>query len=408
MNNYRSLSESMRSDLVGIRRRVHENPELGFEEFETAKLIKAELDALGVSYRSEIARTGIIATIEGSRPGKTLLIRADMDALPMIEDADLEFKSKNDGVFHACGHDTHVTCLLGTAKILQQNRDKFGGKVLLVFQPAEEGSKVYDPTGKIAGGALPMVMEAGDVLNPDNLDGVLALHIVSGEEPEAQVGKIGVGDGPFTGSADEIFVDIIGKGGHASAPHAAIDPVYIASQVNVAIQGWLTRYVDPMEPVVITFGKIAGGFRQNIISEKCRMEGTLRTLNEDLRNRIKEKLPELIKGIAQAFGGDAETVIHTGYPVGVNDKEMNDHVRSSTKEMYGEDALVEVSAQLGAEDFYEFGFKNKVPITMFWLGGANVEKGWVGHNHSNYFAIDEDALPMGTAVLAASAMSFLS
>ncbi|MHA2501640.1 MAG: M20 metallopeptidase family protein, partial [Candidatus Kariarchaeaceae archaeon] len=255
MNEYRQRSESMRADLVSMRRKIHENPELGFQEFETAAFIKAELDKLGISYRSEIARTGIIATIEGSRPGKTLLIRADMDALPMIEDADLEFKSKNHGVFHACGHDTHVTCLLGTAKILMENRDKFGGTVLLVFQPAEEGSKEYDPTGKIAGGALPMVMEAGDVLNPDNLDGVLALHIVSGEDDHEHVGKIGVGDGPFSGSADEIFVDIIGKGGHASSPHSAVDPVYIASQVSVALQGWLTRFVDPMEPVVVTFGK---------------------------------------------------------------------------------------------------------------------------------------------------------
>ncbi len=398
----------MRADLVSMRRKIHENPELGFQEFETAAFIKAELDKLGISYRSEIARTGIIATIEGSRPGKTLLIRADMDALPMIEDADLEFKSKNHGVFHACGHDTHVTCLLGTAKILMENRDKFGGTVLLVFQPAEEGSKEYDPTGKIAGGALPMVMEAGDVLNPDNLDGVLALHIVSGEDDHEHVGKIGVGDGPFSGSADEIFVDIIVKGGHASSPHSAVDPVYIASQVSVALQGWLTRFVDPMEPVVVTFGKIQGGFRQNIISEKCRMEGTLRTLNEELRNKIKEKMPGFIKGIAQAYGGDAEVTILTGYPVGVNDKEMNEHVRKVTAQMYGTDSLVEVPAQLGAEDFYEFGFKNKVPITMFWLGGANVEKGWVGSNHSNYFAIDEDSLPIGTAVLSAAAISFLS
>jgi amidohydrolase len=402
-------AEAMSDALIETRRTLHRNPELGFREFETTKLIKNRLDALGIPYKSEIAKTGIVATIEGSNSGKTLLIRADMDALPMQEDSDTEYRSQNDEVMHACGHDAHVTCLLGAAEILINSKDLFPGTIKLVFQPAEEGSREYDPTGKIAGGAKPMIIEGavGDPENPE-IDAALALHIVAGDEEESLVGRIGVGDGPFTGSADEFYVTVKGKGGHASAPHSAIDPVYIASQIYIAIQGYLSRTIDPMEPVVFTFGKIVGGFRQNIISETCRMEGTLRTLNEEIRAKLKDELPELMKGIAHTFGGDAEVEIFTGYPVGNNDKKMNDHIRKVTKQMYGDESIVEVNAQLGAEDYYEFGFKNSIPISMFWLGGGNRERGMIHGNHSNFFDFDEKALPIGTSILAATAISYLN
>lgn len=405
----RQLAEAEKSELIEVRRQLHMNPELGFLEFETAKLIKSKLDGMGIPYKAEIARTGVIATIQGNGPGKTLLIRADMDALPMQEDRDVPYKSKVDEVMHACGHDTHVSCLLSTAKILNRNKDKFKGTVKLVFQPAEESSKEYDPTGKIAGGALPMIMEGGlgDPESPE-VDAALALHIIAGDEPEAATGHIGVKDGAFTGSADEIIININGKGGHASAPHTAVDPIYIASQVYIALQGFITRTIDPMEPVVLTMGKIVGGFRQNIISETCTMEGTLRTQNEDVRDKIKEHIPKIASSIAESFGGAAESIIYTGYPVGSNDKEMNDHIRKVTKEMYGEQAVVEVPAQLGAEDFYEFGFRNKIPIAMFWLGAGNKDKDMIYHNHSNFFDIDEESLPMGTAILSATAISYLN
>ncbi|MDH5647247.1 MAG: M20 family metallopeptidase [Candidatus Heimdallarchaeota archaeon] len=405
-------AEALEQKLIEIRRKIHENPELGFQEFETARLITTRLDELGIPYKKEIAKTGIVATIKGEKgEGKTLLIRADMDALPLLEETTLGFKSKNEGVFHACGHDSHVSCLLGTAELLQSKRDQFKGTVLLIFQPAEEGSKEYDPTGKISGGALPMILEAPEIFgtfeNP-KCDGVLALHVAAGPEVNYQIGTIGVKDGPFTGSADELYIDIIGKGGHASTPHTAVDPVYLASQINVAIQGWLSRVINPMEPVVITFGKIIGGSRQNIIPVKCRMEGTLRTLNEKTRDKIKEELPVFIKKQAQSFGGDADITILTGYPVGSNDKIMNDHIRKVTAELYGSDHINEEEAQLGAEDFYEFGFRNKVPIAMFWLGGTNPEKNMVYSNHSNYFDFDEKALAIGTTILTATALSFLN
>lgn len=398
--------------LIKTRRTIHQNPELGFEEIETAALICTELDSLHIPYTKEIAITGIIGIIEGKKgPGKTLLLRADMDALPLPEDTNLEFKSKNNGVFHACGHDSHVACLLTTAKLLKKHENDWAGKVMLVFQPAEEGSMVYDPTGKISGGALPMIMEAGDILgNKDNpkIDGALALHVISSPHPRDALGKIGIEDGPFTGSSDELHVTIKGKGGHASAPHTAVDPVYVASQVNVAIQGWLTRTLNPMEPVVITFGKIMGGHRHNIISEICEMDGTLRTLNEEIRDKVLGGIGEFISDIAKAYGATADVTIMRGYPVGHNSKKMNDLIRESVAELYGNEAIFDYGAILGSEDFFEFGFRNRIPIAMFWLGGSNAEKNMIHENHSNYFDYDEEALVIGTSVLFSTALKFLN
>ena len=401
----RNDAEQMEQYLIQIRRKIHENPELGFKEYETTKLICAELDRLQIPYQKEVALTGVVATLQGGKgPGKTLLIRADMDALPLIEDTSLSFKSKNHGVFHACGHDSHVSCLLGTATLLKKKQSEFKGTVKFVFQPAEETSTVYDEGG--SGGAGPMIKERPDLFKHD---AALALHVKSSVEDYTQLGKIAIKDGPFSGSADEFYVTVRGKGGHASSPHIAIDPVFIASQIYVSLQGYLSRTVDPIEPYVFTVGKINGGFRNNIISEICRMECTLRTLNEELRLGLVKKIPEFMKNIAKSYGGDAEVELVMGYPVGANSIELNSHIAKTVKELYGEKALVvQEKAQLGAEDFFEFGFKNKIPISMFLLGGANREKGMIHDNHSNYFDFDEKALPIGTAVLTGTAMSYLN
>jgi amidohydrolase len=397
-------AEKFSDFLIKIRRDVHENPELGFKEFKTAELICKELDALGIPYDKNIAITGIVATLKGGKgEGKTLLIRADMDALPLKEETNLPFKSKHEGVFHACGHDAHVSCLLGTARLLKSKQNEFKGTIKFVFQPAEETSNVLHPEG--SGGALPMIESYPEL---KNVDAALALHIVAGEEEYSHFGKIGVKDGPFTGSADEFYITVKGKGGHASAPHTAIDPVYIASQIYIAIQGFLTRTIDPLEPVVFTAGRISGGLRHNIISETCQMDCTLRTLNEEVREKIHNTLPDTIKNIAKSFGGDADVDLKKGYAVGFNDKTINHHIRKVTSELYGSDAIAEVKAVLGAEDFYEFGFKNKIPISMFWLGGANKEKGMIYPNHSSHFEYDERALPMGTAILVGTALSYLN
>jgi amidohydrolase len=403
--NIKLEAEKIESYLIDLRRKIHENPELGFQEHETAKLICSELDKLQIPYVKGVAITGIVATLDGKKgPGKTLLIRADMDALPLIEETNLPFKSKNHGVFHACGHDSHVSCLLGTAKILKERVHEFNGSVKFVFQPAEETSTIYDSNG--SGGALPMITESPKLFNHN---AALALHIVSSEEDFDDLGKIVIKDGPHTGSADEIFITVKGKGGHASAPHSACDPVYIASQIYVNLQGFLSRTVDPVEPHVFTAGKIVGGFRHNIISETCFMECTLRTLNEELRNDLLERIPTFVKQIAQAFGGDAIVDVKRGYPVGKNSSELNALIAKTVIELYGEEKLyITEKAILGAEDFYEFGFKNKIPIAMFWLGGSNKKTGKTHHNHSNYFDFDEKALPVGVSILVGTTLRYLN
>ena len=390
-----SAVEAIESKLIEIRRKIHENPELGFEEFETSKLICNKLDELGISFISEIAKTGVVGKIKGKNEGKSIMIRADMDALPLNEDSELTYKSKTPNKMHACGHDSHIACLLGAAEILNNLKDEFNGTVYLLFQPAEEGPR----------GAKPMIKE-GAIGDPENpfIDAALALHITNDHE----IGKIGIANGPFTGSADEFNITIFGKGGHGSKPHKAVDPVFIASQAYVMVEAFLSRYVDPMEPHVFTIGKIEGGDRQNIISEICRMKGTLRTLNKELRTDLKQKIPHLIKGIAENLGGRAEVKINEGYSVGYNDTYLANLVRQTMSDVYSSDLIIEAPAQLGAEDFYEFGLDGKVPVCMFWLYGKNQEKGLTAPNHSNYFDFDEKALTIGTTILTSTVIKFLS
>ncbi len=388
-------AESLKDKLVQYRRHLHMHPELGFQEYETSKFIQEKLKELGLEPKVW-AKTGVTAEIKGEKgDGKTLLIRADMDALPVTEANDVPYKSKNEGVSHACGHDAHVACLLGAAELLVKHKSDFKGKVLLVFQPAEEGP----------GGAKPMIEEGaiGDPNNPD-IDAALALHITA----LADVGLIGVTDGLLTASADEFYATIKGKGGHGSAPHMAIDPIYIAGQVITGIQGFITRTVDPVDHVVFTWGKVVGGERQNVISETCRLEGTLRTHRREVRKKLKEDIPEFIKTTAKAYGGDAEVEVITGYDVGINDPEINKSIRKAMAQNYSEKAIIEREPIMGAEDFFDFSLEGKIPVSMFWLFAGNKDKGFVHGNHSNYFDFDENALPIGTTILVDAAMDYLN
>ncbi|MDH5402271.1 MAG: M20 family metallopeptidase [Candidatus Heimdallarchaeota archaeon] len=398
MSTLKEEAEGLLNKMIEIRRTLHMNPELGFEEFETANLIKSKLDEIGIPYKSEIAKTGIVATIQGTGNGngKRIMIRADMDALPLQEDVDKPYKSQVPGKMHACGHDTHVACLLGAGEILNNNKDKFGGTIDLLFQPAEEGP----------GGAVPMIKEGaiGDPENP-HIDAALALHI-TGNYP---VKLMAVKDGPLTGSSDEFTIIIHGKGGHASAPHTTIDPVFVATQIYQNLQSFLTRYISPIEPRVFTVGKIEGGTRFNIIPTKCTMYATLRTLNEKLREELHEVIPNFIKKIAEANGATADVSIFKKYAVGVNSKDVNEHIRAAIKSTFGEESLEELDTPiLGAEDFFEFSLKGKIPVAMFWLGGANEKKGIIAPNHSNFFDVDEDAFVYGAATLAQAAINYLN
>lgn len=392
----RKEAKSIESKLIEYRRQIHMNPELGFEEYKTSEYICKVLDNQGIEYRNKIAKTGVVATIKGNGEGRRIMIRADMDALPLQEENDVPYKSKIDGKMHACGHDAHVACLLGAAELLNNHKDEFKGIVDLLFQPAEEGP----------GGAVPMIQEGaiGDSSKP-HIDAALALHVAVMKES----GYIGVKDGPISGSADEIFVTVMGKGGHASAPHLTTDPVFVAMQIGIAIQGWLSRMFDPVQPRVITFGKIHGGSRNNIIGTSCKMDGTLRTLNEELRESIKSKLPGFVSSVAETYGSTAVTEIKTGYGVGVNAKEINDHIRKTYSDLFGKEKIIEIeNPGLGAEDFFDFSLKGKIPVAMFRLDTRNEERGIISQNHSSTRDIDEDALHIGAATLAGTAMSFLN
>ncbi len=374
------------------------NPELGFEEFETSKYIKSILDKIGVGYKG-FAETGVVATIKGNGEGKRIMIRADIDALPIVEENDVPYKSQIEGKMHACGHDAHIAGLLGVTELINNHKDDFKGTVDLLFQPAEEGPG--------SGGAVPMI-KAGAIGDPNNphIDAAISLHVGNFLDGG---GQIGVKDGPFTGSSDEIYIKVIGESCHASAPHEGVDPVHIAAQITTSIQGWLTRFIDPVEPVVFTVGKIDGGTRYNIVSDTAQMDCTLRTLNEEVRGKIKEALPKFCDGIAKAHGGSAEVKIIKGYGVGVNAKEINDHIRKTYTELFDADNLIEQEKPvLGAEDFFEFSLRGKIPVAMFWMSTTNKDKGFIAPNHSSTFDIDEEVLYMGAATLAGSAISYLN
>ncbi|MCY3410721.1 MAG: amidohydrolase [Candidatus Heimdallarchaeota archaeon] len=388
-------AEAIKETIIEYRRHIHMNPELGFEEFETSKFIQSKLKELGVEFKT-YAKTGVVGTIRGSADGKRIMIRADMDALPVHEVNEVAYKSKIDGKMHACGHDTHVACLLGAAKLLKQNASEFKGIVDVLFQPAEEGP----------GGATPMIKE-GAIGDPDkpHIDAAISLHVYN----ENRWGMIALKDGTISGSADELYITVQGRGGHASEPHMTIDPVYIAMQIGVAIQGWLSRTTDPVEPKVITIGKIVGGDRNNIISDTCKMDGTLRTLNEEVREDILSRLPEFVDSIARSFGGRAELEIVRGYAVGINDKNLNDHFRKVYAEMYGDEGIHEFpNPMLGAEDFYDFSLKGKIPVSMIMLDGYDKEQGMIHPNHHSKFDVNENCLPIGSATLAGTAISFLN
>ncbi len=386
-------SEEIKEDLVRFRRYFHENPELGFEEHGTAKYITNLLDEWGVSYKSGIAKTGIVATIKGHHPGKTILIRADMDALPLKEMNDVPYKSKIEGKMHACGHDAHVAILLGTIKIINEFKERLNGTIHFVFQPAEEGP----------GGAKPMV-ESGVFGDPDNMniDMALALHV----ETFDQVGEISLKAGEMTASSDEIHFIIQGRGGHGAAPHETIDPVFIAAHVLTGIYSWLTRHVDPLEPVVFTIGRLCGGTRFNIIPDKAEIDATLRTLNHELREKLLEEIPKVARTIAEAFDGQLTVRIERGYPVGINAPRFTDLVIQAASEIIGkENVKSQERPIMGSEDFYEFG-RNKIPSVLFWLGAGNKEKGINKPNHSAQFDIDENALPIGAAILSLVALKY--
>jgi carboxypeptidase Ss1 len=377
-------------EIVRTRRALHQHPELAYHEMKTSELVARRLHSLGIDVRRGVGGTGVLGLLRGAKPGRVVALRADMDGLPVQETSDVKFRSKVDGVMHACGHDTHVAMLLGAARLLAEHRSELNGTVKFLFQPAEEHG------GR--GGAMPMI-EDGAMDDP-KVDFVFGLHI----EATRKSGEFGVREGAIAAAPDTFKVRIIGKGGHGSAPHETVDPIYVAAHVILALQGVSARMINPVRPFVITVGAVHAGTKENIIPDVAALDGTIRTLDEATRKLAKRRVEEVAKGVCRTFGASAEVEFEKdAYPVTVNDPETTAKVVSVLKKIPGT-RVKRIEAILGGEDFSRF--LQKAPGTFYFLGSRNPEKGCVYPNHSSKFKVDEDVLKFGAASLAMLAFEF--
>lgn len=377
------LAREIHTHVIENRRYLHAHPELSFFERETSAYVKARLDEMGVSWKA-MADTGIVAIIEGEKPsGKVVALRADMDALAITEANDVEYVSQNKNIMHACGHDAHTSSLLGTAKILQSIKGKFGGTVKLIFQPGEE---------KLPGGASLMIKE-GVLENPEP-QAVIGQHVMPGIE----CGKIGIRKGKHMASMDEIYVKVRGKGGHGAQPHQNIDPVLITSHIIVALQQIVSRRANPMLPTVLSFGKLIGNGAVNIIPDEVYIEGTFRTLDEQWRDEAHKQITKMAESIAVAMGGTCDFNIVRGYPFLVNEEKLTEQVRGFAEEYLGKENVIDLDIWMAAEDFAYYS--QAADSCFYLLGVGNKEKGITSSLHTPTFNIDENALAVSTGLMA--------
>ncbi len=390
MTEFLKDARKIEPEIIETRREIHQKPELAYKEKATAKLVTERLKTLGLEVKTGIGGTGVMGVLRGTTPGNVVALRADMDALPIEELADVDFKSRVKGVMHACGHDTHVAMLLGAARLLSNRKEDLPGTVKFLFQPAEENG------GK--GGAKPMI-QAGVMANP-KVDYVFGLHI----ENDLSSGTLGFRGGPIMASPDTFEIKVIGRGGHGAYPHETVDPVYVAAQVITSLQGVSGRMIDPIQPFVITIGSIHSGTKENIIPDQAIMQGTLRTLDERTRKLAKAKIAEVAKGVSKAFGARAEVDFEKeAYPVTVNDVHVTEQAMKIVKKIPR--AKVRVREPImGGEDFSRF--LQEAPGTFYFLGNHNPVIGCVHPNHSPRFKVDEDVLKLGAASLAMLAVEF--
>lgn len=380
----KNLASKFAGDTIEIRRHIHAHPELSYEEVETAKFVASKLEDMGIEYQSGVAGTGLVALIKGKNPEKrTVALRGDMDALPITESNDVPYKSKNEGIMHACGHDVHTSCVLGAARILNELKNEFEGTIKLVFQPGEE---------KNPGGASLMIKD-GALENPKP-DAMLGQHVM----PFIPTGKVGFREGKYMASADEIYLTVKGKGGHAALPERAVDPIVISAQIISAMQQVISRNADPKNPTVLTFGTIHGGHAQNIIPDEVKISGTFRALDEDWRFKAHELITKAASGIAESLGGSCDVFIDVGYPFLSNDKRTTKRARKAAEEYLGKENVVDLDLWLGAEDFAYYS--HVVPSCFYRLGTGNEAKGTTNGVHTPNFNIDEDAIEIGIGLMA--------
>jgi amidohydrolase len=379
------IAENFGEKIVALRRDIHREPELGFGTERTTEKVLAALDGLPLDVETGVAENGIVATLEGEGDGRTVALRADMDALPIQEETGLPFASEIEGRMHACGHDGHTSMLVGAAHALSGMRDRLGGTVKFVFQPAEEG-----------GGGGKVMVDEGVV---EDVASIFALHLW----PGLPFGNVATKAGPIMAAADAFEMEIVGSGGHGAMPHLAADAVVIAAQVVTALQTVVSREVDPVEPAVLTVGEIGAGTAFNIIPEKARLGGTVRTLNSDLRERMPERMEAVARGVAKGMRGDANLDYTFSYPVTVNDESAAGYALGVAEDLFGADSVQELpKPSMTAEDFSYY--LEEVPGAFIWLGVGEDISGL----HTPQFAFDEEILPRGSALLAALALQALS
>jgi hippurate hydrolase len=379
----KSLAAQSAADNIQIRRHLHAHPELSYQEFETCKYVQAQLKAIGIPF-TVIATTGVLGIIEGKNPTKRVIaLRADMDALPIVEENNIEYKSTKDGVMHACGHDVHTTILLGAAKILWSLREEFEGTIKLLFQPGEE---------KNPGGASYMIRD-GALLNPAP-QGIVGLHV----HPGLAYGKLSFRKGRVMASADELYVSIKGPGGHAATPHQTVDTILVAAQLITSLQSIISRNRNPQNPSVLSICSIQGGHTTNVIPSEVKLMGTFRAMDEEWRFEAHKLMVQQAQGIAIATGAEIDFKVDVGYPTVDNEPKITEAAWKLADQYMGADNVEETEKRMGAEDF---GYYSQViPGCFFRLGVRNEEQGFIHNVHTPHFNIDERAIAHGVGIMA--------
>lgn len=380
----KALAAAYQGEVIAIRRHLHQYPELSYQEIETGKYIAQKLSDYNISHEHGWADNGVVALIKGKNPDKKIIaLRADIDALPIKEANEVTYKSKNEGVMHACGHDVHTASLLGVAKILNEIRDEFEGTVKLIFQPAEE---------RAPGGASIMIKE-GVLENPKPIS-IIGQHV----HPPLEAGKVGLCPGMYMASTNELFMEVSGRGGHGALPQDCVDPIVITAHIITALQQIVSRQATPTTPTVLTFGKINSvGGTTNVIPDKVELMGTFRTMDEAWRTKAHKSMKKMAEGIAEAMGGTCELEIRGGYPVLVNDQELTAKTKRFASEYLGADKVVDLPKRMTGEDFAFYS--QHMPACFYRLGTGNPAKGITSPVHTNTFDVDEDAIELSIGLM---------
>jgi amidohydrolase len=391
----KALAKQHLKEITDNRRYLHARPELSFEEYNTARFIVQTLKSYGLTPQEGIADTGTVVHIEGKNPAsKTIALRADIDALPIKEANDVPYKSQNEGVMHACGHDVHTSSLLGACKILTQITDDFEGTIRLIFQPGEE---------QHPGGASLMIKEG--VLEPQGKyqapAGIFGQHVM----PLIETGKVGFRSGQYMASTDELYVRVIGKGGHGAMPELGVDPIVITAHIIVALQQIVSRKASPKMPSVLSFGKIIASGATNVIPNEVYMEGTFRTFDETWRKKAHELMKKMASGMAEAMGGSCEFEVRVGYPHLNNNPELSEKARQYAEDYLGKENVEDLDLWMAGEDFSYYS--QIIPACFYRLGTRNEARGIVSPVHTPTFDIDESALEIGAGLMAWLAVSEL-